>query len=154
MSSVPEFQHKLFVIAVAIKPTIVNGGGVQVVALNDKENKAKSLSIYLRLSDGSESWVADHPITSFGQSIDHGARLSMYYGVPLDPVPGFDVHMIHGGNPDLVGERWDWPRAAAVCVESRTQVTDGVTLHIRAFDASMFVDSQPTYLYIGPKPRR
>ena len=77
------------VVAIQLSATIVNGGGVEMCSISDPNRTQYSL--YLRQADGSARWVKDMSVNDFGKALIEAAKLSILYGVMIEPVEGLDV---------------------------------------------------------------
>jgi hypothetical protein len=76
-------------VSIQVTATILNGGGVTMCALGDKERT--HMSVYIRYTDGTVVWQADFSAkqpNAYTAAVMRAARFSMKLGVPIEPIPG------------------------------------------------------------------
>jgi len=139
-----------FVTSILIRPSIINGSGVHPVSIQDKPTH---ISTYLVLSDESELWISDNTPNALGSVLERAAKLSIFYGVPIEGAEGLDLQAQAGADPALVhplnGQVSLRPCAV---VAIHTSPNDSVEMKVIAFDSTLLPENTKLWLYHGPKP--
>jgi len=76
-------------VSVQVTATVVNGGGVEMCVLGDKDRT--HISVYVRYSDGTVQWQSDFSVkhhNAYTAAVIYAAKLSMRYGIPIEPIVG------------------------------------------------------------------
>lgn len=139
-----------FVTSILIRPSIINGSGVHPVSIQEKPTH---ISTYLVLSDESELWISDNNPNALVSVLERAAKLSIFYGVPVEGAEGLDLTAQAGADPALVHPLTGHVslRPCAV-VAIRNRINEGTEMDVIAFDADSLPWDTKLWLYHGPKP--